>query len=233
MKTFLLFITSLLLATVVGSVVSAIAPVPVELAIPSVFGLSIGVSQFIHLPSGTLNVITLANVNGPDGTEENIGGTEQYIYYAPVGDFTTIQAPSDLASGTTFASLVAIATSHVFAVGKHFYTLYCTMDKGKLGMEQQGEPDGFSTKPKVTIYHPGSKKEILGFARYSKSNNFIVLVPLADGVVHQIGTQQFPASISHKFDSASNSSGLRGNEFEITTAVALGAQIYEGAIALS
>lgn len=160
-------------------------------------------------------MIDYVNKGGPDGQENNMGGTKQVIYFAPIRDFDTIQAPA--ASPTTEAGVSEITTAHTFLTGKCFKTLYCTLDMGEMKATPQGERDGRSFKQEATIFLPGASKEAVGFASLIKNDKFIALIPLADGKVMQIGSEDFYAEILPDFDSAKNSSGVRGHKFTISS----------------
>jgi hypothetical protein len=151
----------------------------------------------------------------PDGQENNMGGTKQVIYFAPIADFAIIGAP--VASPTTEAGVVEITTAHTFKTGKCFKELYCTLDKGEVNFETQGDRDGRSFMQKAKIFYPGAKKEAIGFASLVKNDRFIVIIPLADGTKVQIGSADFYAEILPKFGSGTNSGGVRGHEFEISS----------------
>lgn len=156
-----------------------------------------------------------ADLTGPTGQEDNMGGTTQLAYYAPIEDFLSIKTVT--ASPTTPADLVTIATAHTFKTGKCFKKLYCTMNRGTMDSESVGDIDGKSFKQKGKLFLPGSKAAAHGFAAMVKNDNFIILLETADSAVTgypQIGTEKFPAKISPKFTLATNEGGVRGYEFE-------------------
>lgn len=153
------------------------------------------------------------DVAGPSGTEDNMGGTAQKIYFAPVRDILTIQEPT--ASPTALGDLVTISTAHVMKTGKKFHELYLTMDTGEIDDEPTGDRDARGVKSTLKGKTPGQSAALLGFMSQAKNDRFIVLVPLADGTIRQIGSGQFYAEIMGKVVSAKNSSGYRGIEWTI------------------
>lgn len=191
-------------------------------------GLILG---FTGVFNGVLPV-TLASLSGPSGTSQNIGGTKSIMYYAETSDFTTIQEPVNYGSITTFASAVAVSTAHVFATGGCFYSIYCTRDKGSVKCEKQGEEDGISFKYTGKVFYPGSEQDFLGFIRIVTAKKFVTLHPTGNGTVHQIGTTQFPASLSGSYDSGEGATALAGGEI-MAEATALGPINYTGTISLT
>ena len=158
--------------------------------------------------------IAYADLNGPDGQDDNMGGTTQRVFFSPVGDFLAIQKPT---VSTTYASKSEITVAHTFKTGKCFKKAYCTMDKGKVDAKSQGETDGKSFKMEGEFFLPGSLADAHGFASICKNDNFILEVEMPDSDANgyiQVGTEMFPCKISPEFTSATNSSGVRGYTFK-------------------
>ncbi len=202
-------------------------------AVTAIFAVLFVLSLVIPYPGNALHVIALQNLDGPDGTEDNIGGTKKVIYVAIKSDFTTITEPVSFTTATTFAELAENTVAFTFVATKHFWKIYCTADTGKLMYKEQGEEDGKSYEAELEFFYPGSKAAAMGFMRYAKNNQWIVIVPLADGTMHQLGTADFPANIAGEFDSSNNKGGRRGTKFKVSVAVASGPIIYTGAVALA
>lgn len=173
------------------------------------------------------------DLTGPNGTEDNVGGTIDRLYYAPKSYFTTIQdTDENLSTATTFAELSEINTAHVFAAGKGFHTMYNTQDSGSIEYTRVGERDGFTMKGVAKFFYPGSKSEMLGWIRQAKNDQFIFLFPLPDGVVHQGGSTLFAALLSpEKFSTGTNGGGRRGTEFQVEWFCS-GPILYKAAISL-
>lgn len=146
-------------------------------------------------------------------TEENPGGVGSIYYWAPTSDITTIQEPANLSTATSPDDLAAIATAHVFATGKMFQTGYCTQGKGELDYENASEVDASGGFFKFKGFLPGYNKTNFGLLRMKKGDEFILIVPMADGKKAQLGTSAFPCKVlGYKFMSAQNGSGVRGVE---------------------
>lgn len=166
-------------------------------------------------------MVDYVDQTGPNGTEDNMGGTAMKIYYAPVRDFNVIAKPT--ATPTSLDDLVEISTAHTMKSGKKLLELYVTMDTGEIDDEPQGERDARSFLSKCKFKHPGMNATILGFASQAKNDKFIFFIPLADGTVRQIGTEQFYAECIGKLVTGKNGSGYRGYEGEIQ---AFGPKLY-------
>lgn len=155
------------------------------------------------------------NLDAPDGTADNMGGTTQRIYFAPLSTFLAIQKP--IAVPVTLADLVDIVTAHTFKVGGLFLQAYCTMDKGKLSVKPQGETDGKSYKQEGEFFYPGTSSEAHAIAALAKNDSFIVLVEKPDSAEKgylQVGTEMFPAKLTGEYETGTNSSGVQGYMFK-------------------
>lgn len=82
-------------------------------------------------------------------------------------------------------------------------------------MDNAAEIDASGGFMKVKVFVPGYDASNFGTLRMAKGGNFVVLVPMADGSIAQLGTSLFPAKLlSFKFMSAQQGSGVRGVELE-------------------
>lgn len=177
--------------------------------------------------------VDYANLAGPNGQEDNMGGLTQRAFFAPIGSFLSIKVPTG--SPTAPEDLVEITTAHTFTTGNCFLKAYCTADKGKLDVKPQGETDGKSFAQEGEIFLPGSKAEAHGFAAQAKNDNFIILLEepdSADNGYLQVGTEMFPAKIEPEFTTGTNSSGVRGHIFKFK-AMTNRQYIYKAAVTLT
>lgn len=170
-----------------------------------------------------------ADILGPDGTENNMGGTKQFFFYSPHRDILTIKEP-DIADATTVDEFV-IKLPHVMKTGKKFLKMYATIDTTELEAALQGETDGTSFKPTFKFWHPGSKKEIIRFLNNAKNDKFMFLVPLSDGTIIQLGATDWVAYVKPNFKSNKNS-GSKGTEFMVECMMP-DILIYEAAVPLT
>jgi len=159
--------------------------------------------------------IPYQHLTGPDGQEDNMSGTQQVLWWAPVRHFASIKKPSLTPADLTEA--VEITTPHTFLTGFCFQKLYGTLDKGEVNFDPQGEEDGISFVQKAKWFYPGAKSEAIGFASIIKNEPVIVIIPLSDGQKIQIGSEEFYAKFKPKFMTSNNGGSTRGHEFEISS----------------
>jgi hypothetical protein len=150
------------------------------------------------------------NLLGPDGSENNMGGTSQFLYYIPYADIATFAAP---AAAPAQQSL--LTTAHVPKTGKKFLQLYTTIDTSAIEHALNGDVDGISFKPTLTCFYPGVSDAIVDFINKAKNDKFIFLVPLPDGKIIQIGSDRFCAYVKPSPKSGKTTDRGRGTEFEI------------------
>jgi len=174
------------------------------------------------------------NLTGPNGTEDNIGGIITTLYYCPIGDFTTIQDTDETLAtfATTYDKLATISTAHTFTGSKGFLTMYNTQNTGMVEYSRQGERDGYSYKQVLKFFYPGAAALFYGWQRKAKNDRFIFLAKQPNGVIHQIGSKQFPAYLApEKGGTATSEGGRNGFEFTVES-MASGPILYNATITL-
>lgn len=169
---------------------------------------------------------------GKDGSTENIGGTEQKIHYAPISDFETIQSPPDFKSGTEIGSSVAIATDHVMKTGKKLSTIVLNMNSGRFNAEAVGEIGGKGVAPKFEGFLAGNYKHLIELQRNLNSDLFIFFIPLADGMVIQIGDDKQFAEASLSLVGGENGGTTKGGTLMVSSS-SKSAWVYEGDLPLT
>ena len=150
---------------------------------------------------------------GPDGSENNMGGTRQFFHFGRWNDILTFGTPATSPADSDDAYV--ITNPHVMKSGTKFNTMYCTIDTSSLESGDNGETDGKSFKPLFKFFYPGSRKDAIAFANRCKNDKFVFEVPLADGTMVQIGSQFFCAYIKSNFNSTTTSGRGKGWEFEV------------------
>lgn len=161
--------------------------------------------------------------------QDNMGGLSTIHAYAPVSDFLTINEPPE--DPATFADAAKISAAHVFKPGKGWRKLYTTEDTSGLMDESVGEKDGKSYKNKATLFHPGTKDDLLGMARYLNNTGIILLVQESEGAYRQVGSSRFPAKVdTNTIDTTTTTDGRKGMTAEIGAASHYPAPIYPFAV---
>jgi hypothetical protein len=153
-----------------------------------------------------------ADILGPDGTENNMGGTRQFLFFARHDDIATFAAPDPQDAETE--DQYVIGTAHTLKATKKFAKIYCTVDTSELEAALQGERDGKSNKLTLKFWHPGSKKDIIRFQNNIKNDKTLWIVPLSDGTMIQMGDEFWTCDVSPNFK-ANKNSGSKGTEFTV------------------
>lgn len=177
--------------------------------------------------------VTYEDLNGQDGSFENPGGTDQLVYYAPISDFETLVAPPAFSSITDIESAAVIdgtGTPHAFKTGKKFNKMRLNVDQGSVDGEVVGEPGGQSIRTLFSGQIIEGAKKLFGFQRVSKEDQYILLIPLPDGSVIQVGTEKKPAKMKVTTTTGKNNEGVRSGNVEVH-AIDVATWLYEGDIA--
>lgn len=161
--------------------------------------------------------------------QDNPGGLQTVAFYAPISAFADDGIPQVPANPVAFAEAVEISTDFVFKPGEGFRKLYLTEDTGMMEDESIGERDGKSWRNKMKAFHPGTKAEALGFARWANNTGLIWVVVEADGQKRIVGSEQFPAKIdTNVITTTETTDGRRGQTLESSCASITPAPIYTG-----
>ncbi|RVU01097.1 hypothetical protein EOD41_10815 [Mucilaginibacter limnophilus] len=124
-------------------------------------------------------------------------------YFAAAG----IKTPDAINDGdATAASVGAISTPHVFAVGKCMKKLYGTQNKGEAKEEAVGDEDSTATKSSITIMVPGSTAEMNAMKKKLNASHGLLFVSQADGQVRQYGSELFPCHFRVSWGTGTNES---------------------------
>ncbi|MFK7049898.1 hypothetical protein V3Q77_08350 [Flavobacterium davisii] len=131
---------------------------------------------------------------------EPVGGTSGKIYYALLSDFATVAQPKNICdanpanAGADFDDLSTIATNHVFKQGKCFKTIDCILETISLESKQIGETGRHLFENTMKFEVADSNEKVLGFARFIKNQNVIVLFEeFGSGRLRQLGSGRLPA----------------------------------------
>lgn len=148
-----------------------------------------------------------------DAGQNNMGGIQQIGWYGSIPDFETISTPA--ANPTDALDEFVIAQPHVMKEGKQMFKIYTEVNKGSITYERLGSEDGGGFRVTANMFIPGDSKKQTFLANKVMSSKYIALIPDADGLMNQIGTEGFPASIKLSKETATND-GVKGYNAEVT-----------------
>ncbi|MGL5276410.1 hypothetical protein [Myroides sp.] len=152
---------------------------------------------------------------------EPTGALVNKVYYAPIDYFEEIPTPKDLCGDSanaakTLDELATIATPFKFKTGKGFHPITTVTETGEVTSTQIGERNRRLFENTLPVTVGGSSAKILGFARYIKNQNLIVLFQEYDsGNMRVLGSQRMPAwceAQEHKIEATAE-----GNNSLVTT----------------
>jgi hypothetical protein len=118
------------------------------------------------------------------------------VYVAKVSSFDSLIAPKDKEgpnAATTLADLVTISGDHIFKTGLGFTKIKAIKETVKLETSQIGDATKSPVQEnKMTVQMLGSEAQILGFKRWAKGEDLIVIaIEFESGNVRQIGSAQY------------------------------------------
>lgn len=71
--------------------------------------------------------------------------------------------------------------------GKEFAEIFCADELGELVYTPQGQHGSRSLKAELEIFHPGFKKQLLGYMSVAMNREYILVVGLSNGEWHLLG----------------------------------------------
>lgn len=146
--------------------------------------------------------------------ERNPAGTKGVLYFAPLDDFATIAATPP--TPATLAEANVIADDHTFSVGKNFFKLELETAKNDLVGEYIGEVMGGDQKIEFTGFATGLGDDQLALFEKLTQEKHIVLVPLKDGKVIQLGSEDNGVMFKASTQIGSEADGERGTNVTVT-----------------
>lgn len=116
---------------------------------------------------------------------ENMGGLTKNIIFGLYDDVaawpTAPVAPADIEANAAWVGDV------VMKAGKRAFVMYSTDDTAELKIDPVGEKDGISLLMKLSIFHPGLRKKILGFIGAAKNENLFLIAQDNEGQYYLLG----------------------------------------------
>lgn len=162
--------------------------------------------------------------------EDNPSGTKQVIYFAPLSTFDSIAKEGGL-DAATIDEVSDIGTDHTFKTGGKFWKLELEINKNEIASEYQGAVRGNHDKFDFTGFAANLSKAQLGLMRKARAEKHIVLVPLNDGKVLQLGEEGNGAMITTSVATGTQEGGERG--LNVTVTAYHYPKLYSGAISFT
>lgn len=151
--------------------------------------------------------LVLENIGGE--CSEPVAGIASEILFALRSDFETIEDPKDLCGADAAATLEELVTipampGHKLKVGKKWNKLDTIDETGELTSTQIGEKRRRLLENQASLQVKGSAPSLLGFIRWVKNQDLIVLVKeVGSGNYRQFGSSELGAWIEtqeHKIE---------------------------------
>ncbi len=122
---------------------------------------------------------------------ENMGGLTKTVIFGLWDDVaawpTAPVAPADIEANAAWVGDV------VMKAGKRAFTMYTTDDTAELKIDPVGEIDGISLLMKLSMFHPGLRKKILGFINAAKNEDLFFIVQDREGQYFLLGDAKHAA----------------------------------------
>lgn len=178
---------------------------------------------------------------------ENIGGltcepmagfNHRTIKIAMLSWFTSIAEPKPLCDdipaneGATFEELGEISGNHAFNAGYGFMTFEVLQESASLESPMIGEKKGRLLENKSSFHIAGSTSKLIGFNRWIKNKDFIVLMEeVESGRFRQIGSERFAANVA-EFTGIMEGAPEGGNrqEYVVSDKNVYQAPVYKGTV---
>lgn len=119
-------------------------------------------------------------------------------------------APADVEANAAWVGDV------VMKAGKRAFAFYSTDDTSELKFPLVGETDGKSFEQVLSLFHPGLRKKILGFANAAKNEKLFFIVRNSDGQYYLLGDSARAAFIrTGELGTGKATADRKGGTFEI------------------
>jgi len=179
--------------------------------------------------------VAYEDLEGKDGSFENVPGTEQIIYFAPIRDILTAPEPPEFAGITVLEEASVIdgtETPIAMKTGKKFSKMKILMNTGKVTGEMTGDRGSRAVKTMFEAVYIGSTAELYGLQRFAKEDEYVILAPHANGDVQQIGRIKKPALMTISTDTGTDEEGTKGGTITVE-ATDVSGWLYDGDIPLT
>lgn len=159
------------------------------------------------------------NINAPDVCSSNMPGVQRLLFI-PRKHVESINAVAATVP-TTYGEAVIIGSplmeekAVTVKSGRKFAEIYCADEMGELVYTPQGQKGSRSLKAELEIFHPGFKRQLLGFMSVALNREYILIVCLSNGDWHLLGDLKRGAKLSDSTKATSGKAITDGNGGEL------------------
>lgn len=131
------------------------------------------------------------NITALPVCENNMPGVQRLLF-VPRKDVESINAvaanvPTSYGERVIIGSPEMTQKAVTVKSGKEFAEIYCADELGELVYTPQGQRGSRSFKAELEIFHPGFKKQLLGYMSVAMNREYILVVGLSNGEWHLLG----------------------------------------------
>jgi len=163
-------------------------------------------------------MIEYQNIENTVREKGNMGGINDYVYFAPKSDFTEFAKKPPHTENRQFSTMskLVVGTDRL-KPGKKLYKLYTTLEKGGLTADRQGEMDGVSHKINLKLFNPGLTSE--GLAMIELPNQDWIFYIKSGEQMFRLGGDRFAAKLAAEgtVGTGDSTASAKGNELTFTS----------------
>lgn len=131
------------------------------------------------------------NITAPAVCSNNMPGVQRLLFI-PRKDVESINAvaanvPTTYGESVIIGSPAMVQKAITVKSGKEFAEIFCADELGELVYTPQGQHGSRSLKAELEIFHPGFKKQLLGYMSVTMNREYILVVGLSNGEWHLLG----------------------------------------------
>lgn len=159
------------------------------------------------------------NITAPAVCSNNMPGVQRLLFI-PRKDVESINAaatntPTTYGERVIIGSAAMVQKAVTVKSGKEFAEIYCAEEMGELYYTPQGQKGSRSFKAELEIFHPGFKKQLLGYISIAINREYLLIVGLSNGEWHLLGDMRRGAKIAENTRATSGKAITDSNGGEI------------------
>lgn len=136
-------------------------------------------------------ISAISNIGAPGVCVNNMPGVQRLLFI-PRRDVEGVNAqaaalPQNYGEAVVIGSAAMTQKAITVKSGKEFAEIYCADELGELVYTPQGQKGSRSFKAELEIFHPGFKKQLLGYMSVAMNREYLMVVGLSNGEWHLLG----------------------------------------------